>query len=73
VKHEQFEMLLDELKNGKFIADKDKIQQAIKALEALLVDDEPSKLTQNNEKSLVIDDIDPNLFQLISKELQQYK
>ena len=73
VKHEQFEMLLDELKQGKFIADKDKIKQAIKALEALLVDDEPSNLTQNNEKSLKIDDIDPNLFQLISKELKKYK
>lgn len=68
------EHLLYEMKNGKFIADRIKIQEAIKALEALLIDNEPSKLTQNNEKSLdVIDDIDPNLFQLISKEIEQYK
>jgi ATP-dependent Clp protease ATP-binding subunit ClpC len=35
---ERIKALLDELKQGKFITDKDKIQQAIKALEALLVD-----------------------------------
>lgn len=74
VKREQFEVLLEELKEGKFIADRTKIQEAIKALEALLIANEPSKLTQNNEKSLdVIDDIDPKLFQLISKEIEQYK
>jgi uncharacterized protein len=69
----KFEDLIQEFKNGKFVTDIDKIQEAIKALEALLSMDEPSNDTQNTEKSLVIDDIDPNLYQSILQEIQKYK
>ncbi len=73
VKHEQFENLLTELREGKFIIDKDKIQVAIKALTALLEQNEPSKDTRTVEKSQYINDIDPLHLQSILQEIEKYK
>ncbi|RPH39324.1 MAG: HK97 family phage prohead protease, partial [Burkholderiales bacterium] len=72
----ELDFILDELKAGRMISNSNrgKIQAVIDSLTALLEVDEPSEDTQEAEKSLNdIEDIDPNLFQLISEELKQYK
>lgn len=69
----KFENLLDELKDGEIRLDRKKIEETIKVLEALLVTDEPSNDTQKEQKSQIINDIDPILCQSILEEINKYK